>query len=100
MRMRGRIGLFSVRAQIGLDFNDAPGDELPLFCLSDEYFAEEKLRHALRRRLKEGPLQQPARQFDLLPPPHAAHSDAQVHSFAKANGVGNATRRLADSLTR
>jgi hypothetical protein len=79
MRVRRRIGRLPVRSQVGLDFDNAPGNELPLWGPSDKYLAKEKPRHALRRRLKKGAAQQLAWQLD------SPASLQEIRSVARLN---------------
>ena len=72
MRVRRRIGSLLVRSQIGLGFNNAPGQPSGT-APAREHFAQKPPRHAFRWRLKERTLQQLARWFSLLAKPQAAN---------------------------
>jgi hypothetical protein len=58
-----RIGSFVVRAEVRFHFNDAAGDELPLFCPSDQYFAEQPRGDVLGRSLEERSVHRLARKL-------------------------------------
>jgi hypothetical protein len=55
-----------MRAEVGFDFDDSAGEELPLSDPSDKEFAEEVRGDVLGGGLEECTLQQPARDLHAV----------------------------------